>query len=452
MLLSLPVEILIVVLEYVHGRDLKNARLTCKALAPVAEEHLFREFVLVPHMDSFRLLLKLARHATLSKHVEGLVYDTRMLLCPFNIMMETEATGQLRDKSNQNSSNLRATLKHHETLSFKTVEQTEKEIRYLIRAFKYLPSLTRFTVRGVSQDNNTYAGLPHFYQRIVDGTGDLLDHNNFGAMGKLTHRTRSVLLAAFVAGKQLQELCLEDVVWRQFFDLSELREPTRYLRLVSSIIGDLWNGEFKEWYHTQEDRTAFLNHVLDKTIHAESLHLQITSKDVSIPHRRDESLFTPTGTILSTHRKLERLHLTKFTASEDELLQTLLEHSATLFSLTIEDARLLTKRPTVLDDAPRPACWIRVLEELAAGLNLQTFALCGTLSNGGNQKWHLSAAHQLKIERNGETSLKTSVESFLVHRGDFPQELRLATDPPRDCDNQMLGDESFRIDGRSPPA
>ena len=151
-MLSLPSEIITAILQNADSRkDLKHIRLSCKCLAGIAVELLFREVTVVPHVDSFEQLLKLSEHALLRRHVKRLAYDTRTISAPADLELHIDADPLHRLSRDTPASrlSLRSCLKYHDQQTFRTVDQRGQEPQYLLRVFESLPSLKAIEIRNV---------------------------------------------------------------------------------------------------------------------------------------------------------------------------------------------------------------------------------------------------------------------------------------------------------------
>jgi hypothetical protein len=325
---------------------------------------------------------------------------------------------------------LRSFLKYHNEHTFRTVEQTGQEMQYLLRLFESLPSLKAIDVRNVTGSDTGISGLPRFYQRTGNQMGQ--HHNRyFSSMKRITHRTRSLLLCAYVSYLKLDHLRLEDVKWDEMFSLSDMREESRYFKVLSENLSARLAEKHaceRETYSSLE-RGNVLSRAIDSLLNRKSLHLCFNQ--IRFWNESESLLFhLPT---------LQALRLEGFTATADELADFILRHCATLTSLAILDARLLKEA-----DQSR-ACWVNVIKRLQQGLRLEKACLVGILSNGGKHYWLASASGQLKIEAKGIRSLKGQVEDFLVHGGQCPLELAVLPGVLTDQQRQPLwrGDKSF---------
>ena len=171
-------------------------------------------------------------HRDLKKHIHTIVYDTRMTISFEDIIMEYNAThsGLTRHWGSANS--VICFFKVNQPRFFTTVQRTELELEYLLHAFSRLPALRSVIVTSrTEQSFPATTRLPRFYHQMVDKV-DGLQEFHFGATQRATNIARSVLLAAYAAELQLQRFRLENVNWAQLYELTELREPSRYLAIV----------------------------------------------------------------------------------------------------------------------------------------------------------------------------------------------------------------------------
>jgi hypothetical protein len=440
---SLPTEIITVILQNVGShKDLKHIRLVCKRLAPIAAECLFEEVIVVPHEDSFERLLKLSDHTTLSSHVKCLVYDTRTMLEPEDVQLEIDADPILKLYWEVPSKRLRlrSFLKYHNEHTFRTVEQTGREIKYLLRLFKSLPSLKAIDVKNVIGSDTGITGLPRFYQRMGNHMGQ--HHNRyFSSTKRITHRTRSVLLCAYVSCLKLDRLRLEGVNWNEMFSFADVREESRYFKVLSENLSVRLAEKHacgEEIYSSLEWGTV-LSRAIDCLLNRKSLDLRFGNVGFWSESSEDRSLLSKSEPLPCHLPMLQALRLEEFTATADDLVDFILGHCDTLTSLTILDARLLKKA-----DQPR-ACWVNVIRRLQQGLRLEKASVEGILSNGGKHYWLASASDQLGIEAKGMRSLKGQVEDFLVRGGQCPLDRAVLSGVLTDQPKQPLwrGDKSF---------
>ena len=277
---KIPIEILRDIVSLLPGIDLKRLRLTNSYYSSIAEEWLFREIVVVPHRDSLRQLIKVAMHRDLKKHVHTIVYDTRMPISFEDIIMEYNATHTGLTRQGGSANSVICFFKAHQARFFTTVQRTELELEYLLHAFSRLPALRTVVVTSrTGQSSTATTLLPRFYQRMVDKV-DGLQECHFCAAQRATNIARSVLLAAYAAGLRLQRLRLENVNWAQLYDLTELREPSRYLAIVRRSLLTKNFSHMNKLYTIWDDRRR---HIADQRFDQDSIvdFLRLVIKAVS---------------------------------------------------------------------------------------------------------------------------------------------------------------------------
>lgn len=441
-ILSLPTEIITAVLQNVAARkDLKLVRLTCKHLSSIAAARLFAEVTVVPHEDSFEQLLKLSDHSTLRKHVRSLIYDTRTMLEPEDVQLEINADPVLRLywEGPSKRVRLRSFLKYHDEHTFRTVERTEQEMRYLLRLFESLPSLRAIKLRNTKGYDIERVGLPRFYDRMSKQMGE--HHSKyFNSMVRTTHRTRSVLLCAFASELQLDHLQLEDLDWEELFSFADVRAESRYFKVLTRTL----SARLPDRYACKRaapslDWAKILSRAADCVRHVKSFDLRFGNRDSWSENSEASSVILIPGLLPHLVPTVRTLRLEGFVAAADDLVNSILGLSPTLTSLTIVHARLLK-------EAGRPrACWVDVIQRLQRGLRLHKACVEGALSNGGRHYWYASTSAQLEMQARGERSLKSQIEDFLVQGGPCPLDRAVFPRLPADLREQPLwrGDESF---------
>ena len=445
----LPTEVFLAVFQYAGRSDLKNARLSCKLLASVAEESLFREVVVVPHLDSLEQLPHLASHPTIGRRVQRLIYDTRTLSSPSRISIDLSATrdGTYRFDNTQNT--VYDLLDYHRQRAIATVEQTEMELIYFLRAFRSLPCLQSLCIRGGDPGLTTAEfarlTLPRFYNRLIEQV-EGLTYSNFETRYSSAPRAQAVFFCVYASGLKLPDLRVEGVYWSTLAALGTLRDSSTCLRMFRAVFSreNLRNILIPDRPdETYDDRLASLDESFPSTLGRQVSLTAASNLATAIPNKHSSLLANPPLSAPYV-TQLESLCLTSFTAFEDELIEFLVPYSASLKSLTIQNAKLLMSpmRNT------RP-CWVRLLKQLQPRLQLTHVSLGGALSNGGNQYWRISKSHQQKIEERGGNSLKSRVEDFIVYGGECPLSTfalrpgQFDAAPPNPLDR---GDHSFLID------
>jgi hypothetical protein len=235
-------------------------------------------------------------------------------------------------------------------------------------------------------------------------------------MKRITHRTRSVLLCAYMSGLKLDHLRLEDVNRDEMFSSADLREESRYFKVLSenlsARLAEKYVGE-KESYSSLEWGIV-LSRVIESLLNRKSLDLRFGNIRFWSESREDRSLLSKSEPLWFHLPTLQALRLEEFTATADDLVASILRNCATPTSLSIVDARLLQKAEQ------HSACWVNVIKRLQQGLRLEKASVEGILRNGGTSYWLVSTSDQLKIEAKGIRSLKGQVEDFLVHGGQCP--------------------------------
>jgi hypothetical protein len=77
-------------------------------------------------------MLKLSDHATLSKHIKSLIYDTQAMLEPEDVQPEVNADLMLKLHWEVGDCVSALSFKYHDEHTFRTAEQTEQEMLYLL--------------------------------------------------------------------------------------------------------------------------------------------------------------------------------------------------------------------------------------------------------------------------------------------------------------------------------
>ena len=424
-MLSLPSEIITAILQNADShKDLKHTRLSCKRLDGIAAKLLFREVTVVPHVDSFEQLLQLSKHPLLRRHVKSLVYDTRTIWVPANLLeleIDADPLHQLSGDTPASRLRLRSSLRYHDEQTFRTEEQTGQELQYLLRVFESLPSLKAIEIRNIEGPWVGGPALPHFYERMSKQLGE--NHESrFASMGEITRRTRLVLLCAYVSDLKLEHLRLEDVKWDDLFSFGEVREVSRYLEVLTQNLSAKLVERGCVGFSSNPGSWADIYRVVAHMLNLKSLELRFGSAIVWGEKDGERALLWGPLFLDLYLPRLQTLRLERFTASAHELLGFLLKNSASLTSLTIEDARLLREL-----GKPRPS-WPNVIRRLQDGLHLEKACLEGVLSNGGDHYWSRPRLSQGEIEVRGKRNLKSQAEYFLVHGGDCPLDRAIARD------------------------
>ena len=103
----------------------------------------------------------------------------------------------------------------------------------------------------------------------------------FGPMRRTTHRIQSVLLCAFVCNLKLEHLRLEDVNWDELFSFADVREESKYFKVLSHTISArlpetyAWDKATNFW----PDWGSVLSQAVDTVLKVKSFSLRIGGVD-----------------------------------------------------------------------------------------------------------------------------------------------------------------------------
>jgi hypothetical protein len=438
-LLSLPHEILDLILAYASLRDLKSLRSACKQFSTFTDPALFHTVIIVPCSASLNLITTLPHHERISRHVKSLIYDDRWpdLSRSIRNNLPIANVGSVNQIA---QARLFLTLDHLTQLTRCFKENISNEVAHFKQVLDRLPSL-----RGVSvfstHEHDKSAKLPRFYSSICS---DILCEINETSL--LPHhpqrsgRAQSALLAISQSSVHVTEIYMNGLSWRQM-PHSQVQQCF-FTRPVFATVRCL---ELR-FGHTQYDLLfcgktllARLGHALSQAIHLEVLRLDFgddTAQDnVDEVEESDDRPWCMLSALFnSEHRShnLRELDFQNLRFSEAGFITFLDHHASTIKSLRLNSVEL------VAAPGSRSPCWRRVFIHLQSVLRLHQVQLQDGLYISGGGVW--ISMHPRPEER-FPGCLLDQLEQFILHGGECP--IRAGYHDLKQDDLNGLGDESW---------
>lgn len=441
-LLTLPVELLALVISHASNAELKSLRVASKHLCALSEPQLFQSIVLVSSialLDKFRCLFE---RSHLRSYVQRLVYDDRLSSLS-DILAESLQAEDLNElRSTFRNSNLGpAPLQARYVEVFDCLRQDSKvpvdqEVEGLSRAIRILPSLTKITV--LSGDGYGLLGsprmdhLPAVYPPSWIETVQELYERKYAASGLIGHglyprrdSTHHALLAARSRPKPLTEIRVMGSFWQDFFGRTEL--PGSF-GILCSVFVAIRLVDLSFYIDRSPNFPSDWDLVRFGALLTQATDLEVLKVDFGVEHFEsalfdrwdgnwnevDARNWCMLSRIFPGDRQFKRLRQIEFTrllATENGLIAFLEHHSATLRSLSLRQVDLV--RPPLQRRKP---CWLRVIKDIQAKLSLQQVTFDKALISGRVQWTGWYPSTELRFPG----CLMERVEQFILCGGDCP--------------------------------
>jgi F-box-like len=436
----MPTEIILILLKYLPGSDLKSIRLVCKDLARLIEPMVFEKILLLPLSKSAMEITELA--TPLRQHVRSLCYDGRWYkLIPW--MIRRIRTGSSSCPQTARFLRQLKTLQQQPFSDDDPPAETKlREVVYLVQVFLSLPKLRSVVVQEV-EDKLEETDIPRFYKQLLRQTQTLLPNDQFkidSIKPGITKRSTLVLHALVAVRKPLETVTLTSVDLHDLicgnnnnlsYEYSEfdLDPKVQVLKEVRSFKIHLSKEEYE--IVIMDGHFRLLSYILDGMEKLESLDLKLfdTLTELDAENEQLRADFSELFNFLCP--RLSHLSLSGIAATEHTLIDLVSQHAGSLTSLRISEAKLITDSK----EEHGQACWVRVIKFLQSGLHLKEVDFSGTITNEGSQTWKISP------DRCSGSNLKFSITNFIISGGTCPLE-EVAVDYPRNG-RQLVGDESW---------
>jgi len=432
--LPFPSEIVLRILEYSTGAELKIVRLVSKALKSFAEPLLFQTFYLFPHRRSFDQLLALSETPLIRQYVRKLCYDLRWSPILERILQRMKSVYTSRLSTEEKNQAIEAAKNNYlGDLTLSSSRSYEVELMLLCDAFPNLTSLEAIQVIENSFEPYDHsldiADLPYFYAKLRRETCGAvpemdLEPGRYLLRGR-TSSGRQVLLASRKLHNPLKSFENINTVWQMLLRDFSLQN---HHHLIMPSLKDLervvlrQDGETIYYQASHIESLDVLSEILwkAKALVDLQVHFGLMSGRPKVREGAETLLGglqekSSTWTMIKSQHwatGLVHLDLTTITCLEEEMESLLTACAPTLRHLALGNIYLLRDMPK-----PRFPCFVRVLKFMQAGMNLVSLRLHGVISNGGNQNWRVTAA-----EKEEEDSLLTKVCRFVIEGGDCPLE------------------------------
>lgn len=438
-LLSLPHEILDLIIAYASLKDLKSLRSSRKQFSTITDPTLFHTIVLVPCPASFRVFTALPHHSRISRHVRRLVYDDRWP--DFSCRIRNN----LRIASNRSVNPLAPArlfqmLDQLNQLTGCFKETVWNEVAHFKQVLAMLPSLRSVSVFS-SHEHDKSARLPRFYSTIC---ADILGEINETALlpNHLQHsaRGRSALSAIGQSRTTITHIHLNGLSWRQISHFPG--EPSAFEGPAFATVRRL-ELSFGPGQHDLCLRGKTLlgriGPALSQVIHLEILRLDLGDDTAQIDDDEVEGFDGRSWCMLSAlfklehqYRNLKELDLQNMRFSEAGFINFLNRHTGTIKVLRLNSVELVAAAHS---ESP---CWRRIFMHLQSALNLHEVLLQDGLYISGGGVW--ISMHPIPEER-FPGCLLDQVLQFILHGGECP--IRAGYHKLRQNDLNGLGDESW---------
>lgn len=418
----LPYECVLLILRQCDGSTLKNARLSNKTYAAIAEPLLWRSLRLVPNTDCLSSISLLLRQAKIACHVQNIIYDAawEYLIDDFRIRCEKPATkDRLSTALGKESAPCSKILQQAIQNQIKAGDDSA-EVAYLTRVLLALPNLRELTVKESFSTYRSPNAIPHYYQQVSKHAGlplsDIRISGAFGSLDTNHSHTRNFLLAAYCMRREFDSIDLRDVSWHTFFRLPiDVNQPPAHdFRIRKDLFSKIKQLDLSFRGTPSRDYEGSLKHLrelLRSCERLESLYLSFTNI-INRRYTTDNRSFSYLLPLLGDHvsmrplmPRLRDLFLNSVFCTQQDLIYFLAIHASTLRHVSLSNISLLRH-----ESRETRGCWVKVIKAMRALLHLDTVYFSGWLSNGGRQVWHVSE------DASGDDRLRPAVVKYITER------------------------------------
>lgn len=477
--ITLPLELLHSVLDFITKRELKSLRQTNKFLHKLSTPLLFECFNVYPHKRSFQYLINAAESPHIGPLIRYLRFDAGYLGLTDMIIrrLQNVYTATLTEEE-KNSIMEHARHLHKQSLQ---ADSRPDEIIATInfgKAFSHLSNLETIQLLDACESDfhAESTKLPSFYEQLAKETCGRSEHTRLerGMVGSAYSRNtyvRALLMAMHELKSPLRKIELRRIQWTYLLQQGEL---DKHMDIWSPSFAKLKSLELAtagEYMPSVLNSLANLQALLRPAINLEELSITFRTVFEARYSGRDmkdietdtvcQSVFQPiprrTGSRdqlepvkLTWSSKLCKLRLEGLVCTMKEIKSILKQSASTLRRLELRDFVLM---PDTLPG--NRACLVALFKWMQKHLQLEEILLRGFLTNGGMQAWFLGTGRDRE-----QQGLLAQVQKFILKGGTDPLEhvaiapghfdlhkkTYSATVPESLIDGKYDGDDTFSMD------
>lgn len=437
-LITLPLELLQMVVDHTTKKELKSLRATNKFLHKFLTPLLFESFNVYPHVRSFEYLIKAAETPHIGPLIQYLTYDAGFLGVTDMVVRRLQSVYSASITSEEKKAILdHAKMLHSQSLPADNALDEIALMSYLEQAFVHLPNLKY--LRVVDAFRMSHYGetgrLPSFYEQLTKETCGKYEHTRLerGMIGPGFARTtyaRALLMATHKLKKPLEVFDLQRVRWSYLLQQGDLSKHAKFWEKSFEGLRRLELATAGENMPIGSNAMANLQTLLRPAVNLEDLSITFRENNESrycgqemmdvdtglgchsvfgtAPHEHDPR---SEPVRLTWSPKLRRLHLAGLVCTKTEIKTILKQSAATLTKLSLRDFVLM---PNELPG--NRACLVEFFKWMQKHLQLEEIDFAGVLTNGGMQAWYLP------WEAESPENLLGQVKRFILKGGVNPLE------------------------------
>ncbi|KAJ9607249.1 hypothetical protein H2200_008322 [Cladophialophora chaetospira] len=474
---QLPQEILQLIISFLDGSGLKNARLSSKTFAMMAEPLLFERMVIVPYVDCLEGFQQMmTRNRRIASFVRTVHYDA-----------ESRYDDNWEAVTTHDSSAL--ALEKLERFCL-TAKDEATEVVLLSECLSALPSVTSLSVQEASNErtldyeDNLLPSRSAYFARLLRTASNDFHLNRSEKLGGFAMQgSRTILLACIASGSKIRNFDASGLNSRNFLrcghadGLEEWSEDNadalafpkelplfvRMFQLMRNISLDFEDFRTDFPPHHDSDATVLLGKVLASAYQLETLFIHGIGGRSSHDHSRSwlSALMrvkpqSPAPGVIRTSSvfpNMRVLHLKYFACQESELIALVRLHKATLQKLQLNTMFLLNDQET----PNSPACYVRLLKAIRT-CRIPEVELAGIfINNAGHQQWQIggwSGTRSTAPQTDAKASLQYRVHQWVSGKGEETtcplENMAVRLDASGQvivpsADGQNLGDPSWTV-------
>jgi hypothetical protein len=440
----LPPEILDNLVQQLPVGDVKSLRLTCKALACIGADHLLSELILTCHPDhQLKRLPDVASHPVLSRKIQSIHFETDALHKGKKSRKEWERTfsdrrvllASLRHLGDPNDDfpiMTRQQMREHYKVYTSTYDRQEEMFDQELDwaawqlSLKTLPNLEELTLSVF----NVWRHL--IRERYRDPFKDTLEHASTDYENEPQGvRQMSCVLNALAKSNVRLKTLRAGSVWWTFLnqDVEERQDTQKVVKSLQKLKFEITaSNEDKEDY--LPDEFEWVQPECREFLRTDSALRDLLAAAADLQHlslifdydrldRNERAIMATSLLHFIPHTivwpRLTHLTLGCFDAAEDDLVELLSRHKATLNYLQLRDIKLM------------PGSWRKFLPKLRPILKLKWAYMCGYLLGsdyGGEllEGWYMPPPETWDFddEEEEEEEEGRAVTRYLREGGEFP--------------------------------
>lgn len=436
-LLTLPLELLHMVVALVGKKELKALRISNKYLHKLATPVLFESFAIYPHTYSLEKLVNVAKSPHLAPCVRELKYDATFVAVPDTALSYLRSLhGHVVAGEEKERAIVQARLMSERTLRADNRNDELALLAYLEDAFASLPNLRSIQVidgHSFERYHDQSLQLPSFYKDLVEKSCDPFAYTRLGrgligpGNTRMTY-AHATLMALRKLKYPLENFDAQMYRWSYLLKSGDLAKHAQFwgptvaglksLRLAvvdgNAPVGSTLMSNLQTVLRTAanlEKLSITFREIYDARSHREEMKDERTGRlfrSLFQPHLSEPASKVETGR-LSWSNKLHTLCLDGLVCTMEETQSVLKRSAESLKVLTLSNFVLVPHESS----GPR-ACLVELFDWMRKHLQLEEVKLRGYLTNEGMQEWSIHPSMA------ADNSLLNRVQKFIVNGGPNP--------------------------------